>query len=690
MKAEPRRLLRRRVAQSVGVLPGAIMLLPGLALAQQPDPHAHHHAAAAAQEARPDTSPGGRALAADRIVQNGVTVEFTLNAGRGPAGEALPVTEGREFTVGFRIADTAGAPVTGGRPPIVWIDTRQQTEPTLAEGCRDKIGTYAEGALKARPAVDLNSYYVLALSKAPVVVVLDPILGFGRTKLRTTVRLPAPGVDWVATEDDRTLLVTIPSAGQVAVIDTDAWTVVDSIEAGQSPTRIFFQPDRRAVLVTNEPDSATLGGVTVIDPVTRKVRGHVRTGAGPHVVAFTDDGRLAFVASRMSGTVSVVDAATLAVVKRLQTGPRPVDLAYSSATGAMYVAHALDGVIAAVDAQSLEVTARIATKPGIYTIRFAPDAGAGGHAHGGDQAPSRTGKLGFITNPVEQSVYVIDAEKRQVLATRQVPGGPDQVMFTPSFAYVRAANAADVHLIPLTDPAAPPDGKHDLFAAGSVAPGAVGPGRLGTTLVSAPDMPEAIYALNATERMIYYFHYMEGMPIPSGGLTTYGFEPTTIRVVRKSLRQREPGEYTATVKLNRAGEYEAVFYLPDQHVVHCFPMTAAKNAELREGKIALRVESLVKKGLRVGENVLRLRLVDDNASAPLDGIPDVTLWASSPAGWQQRVPARPLGEGVYEASLSIPSTGVYYVSVAAPSRKITPVRRSPLVFHVTDEAGDGR
>src|SRR3712207_7861124 len=43
-----------------------------------------------------------------------------------------------------------------------------------------------------RSAVDLNTYFVLALNQEPNISVIDPLSGFGTTKLYTLVALPGP------------------------------------------------------------------------------------------------------------------------------------------------------------------------------------------------------------------------------------------------------------------------------------------------------------------------------------------------------------------------------------------------------------------------------------------------------------------------------------------------------------------
>ena len=130
--------------------------------------------------------------------------------------------------------------------------------------------------LRARPDVDLNSYYVLALNKSPDISVIDPLVGFGGSKLLTLVMLKSPGEDWLLTREGEKLFVTLPLVNQVAVINTRNWFVETYIDTGDKPTRIIVQPDQQYVWVANE------GGVTIIDRANLKVAAKIQTGAGRH------------------------------------------------------------------------------------------------------------------------------------------------------------------------------------------------------------------------------------------------------------------------------------------------------------------------------------------------------------------------------------------------------------------------
>lgn len=98
------------------------------------------------------------------------------------------------------------------------------------------------------------------------------------------------------------------------------WSLVAGLAA------IAFQLDSvrtpsPALLVLNK-DEATMA---IVDPATRRVVGRVKTGEGPHEVAVTSDGKLAYVANygaRSPGrTISVIDIPSQEELRRVDLGP---------------------------------------------------------------------------------------------------------------------------------------------------------------------------------------------------------------------------------------------------------------------------------------------------------------------------------------------------------------------------------
>ena len=290
--------------------------------------------------------------------------------------------EAKEATVRFKINDKATKTPLSGMKPSVWLTQRGETI-TDQQQCREKVQSFLQGSLRSRPDVDLNAYYVLALNQEANISVIDPLLGFGSSKLLTLVMLKSPGEDWAQKSSDEKLFVSMPLVNQVAVVDTSTWKVLANVDTGMKPTRVRLQPDERYLWVGN--DGGEQSGVTVIDTTTLKVVGQVATGKGHHEFDFSGDSRFAFITNQEDGTLSVVDIQKLAKIKDIKTGAPATSVAFSALGKALYVLNEAEGSIAVVDARTQQIATRIQTKPGIKTLALRARRSLGLRAeHGGE------------------------------------------------------------------------------------------------------------------------------------------------------------------------------------------------------------------------------------------------------------------------------------------------------------------
>jgi YVTN family beta-propeller protein len=588
--------------------------------------------------------------APQKITREGINVEFKIE----PVVKTEALLEGKEAFVTFSVKDsTTGRPVTNLRP-AAWIDERARgTTSTDAKACREKVQSFLTAQLSQRPDIDLNSYYVLALNEEANISVIDPLLGFGTTKLLTVVFLKSPGEDWVMSADRRRLYVSMPLVNQVAVVDTATWKVIENLDTGMRPVRVRLQADGKYLWVgTNGVGDAAAGGVTVIDTATAKVAAQITTGAGHHEIAFSPDDRFAFVTNKADGTLSVVEVARLAKVKDLKTGASPSSLAFSPLGRAVYVAHEGDGRIAVVDAASHALTATITAKPGLVAVRFAPN-----------------GRHGFAVNPKENTVHIFDASTNRMLHDVRIADAPDQVTFTKQFAYVRSLGNEHVSLINLSEV-----GKGTVessvarFPGGQKAPGLASSRSAADVVIPSAEQNSVLVA-NPADKMIYY--YQEGMAAPMGSFTNYKREPRALLVWDASLRETAPGVYSTKAQLTAQGNYDVAFLLDSPRIVNCFEMSIGQNPEYQKKReVAIRIEPMLKeRNLRTGENVqLRFKVTDSTTKLPRADLKDVgVLTFLAPGIWQQRHWAKPVGDGVYEINFVPPQSGVYYIFFQCPS-----------------------
>jgi cytochrome oxidase Cu insertion factor (SCO1/SenC/PrrC family)/DNA-binding beta-propeller fold protein YncE len=594
-----------------------------------------------------------------KIEREGVEIEFTIAPVK-ETGKSYELMEAKEATVRFKINDKASKTPLSGVKPSVWLSQRGEN-PADEKVCREKIQSFLQGSLRSRPDVDLNAYFVLALNEESNISVIDPLLGFGSSKLLTLVMLKSPGEDWAQKNSDELLFVSMPGANQVAVVDTNTWRVVSNIDAGMKPSRVRLQPDQRYLWIGNDAAvSDQSGGVTVIDTTTLKVVAQLATGNGHHEIDFSSDNRFAFVTNETDGTLSVIDIQKLAKVKDLKTGAPATSLAISAIGNALYLVNESEGSIAVVDTRRQEIATRIQTKPGITNVRFAPG-----------------GRWGFVPNAKENVVYVFDASTNRLAHTISVDKGPDQVAFTDAFAYLRSTGSTEVSMVRLSTLTGQPD--IAKFPGGQTAPADASVETSADVIVPAPEGNSVLVA-NPADRVIYY--YSEGMAAPMGSFQNYRRKPRALMVVDRSLREVTSGVYTTTTKLPKSGNYDIAFLLDSPRITHCFTAEAKPNPDVpREKKVALQLEYLNKdRKLHVDEDYkLRFKIVDATTLKAKSDLKDVRVLTLLSSGiWQKRDFARSVGDGVYELDIRVPQTGSYFVFVESRSQGVA-FRQLPML-----------
>ncbi|MBC8031804.1 MAG: cytochrome D1 [Pyrinomonadaceae bacterium] len=581
--------------------------------------------------------------------QEGVGVEFSMDPVPAGTGHAAKLLAGTEATIRFKIYDANTRKALNNLRPAAWLDLRDAGAVPGARECREKVQSFLQASFTRRPSLDLNSYFILALNNEPNISVIDPLSGFGGTKLITLVALPSPGEDWVMSADKKRLYVSLPRTNQVAVIDVANWKVVANVEAGVNPSRLVLQNDGRYLWVGNDAANETDSGVTVIDTTTLKVAARVSTGLGHHEIVLTPNDRSAFITNKESGTLSVVDGRSLTRVKDIKVGALPVSLAFSALSQAVYVANEGDGTVFAINSARFETLAKLPTAPGIRTVRISPD-----------------GRYGFVVNQATSVVYIFDLSTHRLAHTVPVGSKPDQITFTQQFAYVRAAGSEFVTMINLAGLGK--EAAISRFPGGQKAPQDSLHASLAGAMVPAPE-PGAVLVANAADKMIYF--YTEGMAAPMGSFQNYKREPRAILVLNNSLRETEPGVYSTNVRLTGAGTYDVALLLDTPRLVNCFNLTIAENPDHpKEQAVPIKVEMLPgDTALRVGkEYKVRFKVTDAKTNQPKPDLEDMgVLVFLAPGIWQQRAWAKPAGNGAYEMSFVPPEPGVYYVFFQSPS-----------------------
>jgi YVTN family beta-propeller protein len=588
---------------------------------------------------------------AKRVVRDGVAIDF----------EALPL-EGSELMEGvltevrFRITDErTGKPVAGARMGA-WMDVgaHLQGQPGATQKqCIEKIGLYLKGAVGIRPMVDLNGYYLLVMNKDASITVLDPMVSMvGRTSTLTTVQLKSTPMDWINHGDYKRLYVSMPAAGQIALVNTETFKAERNVDAGESPTRMVLQPDGRYLWVGNNTRDPKTSGVTVIDTREMKVVLQAPTGKGHHEITVSPDNRLAFVTNRDDNTVTVFDVATLKKLKDIPVGEVPLSVAYSKLSQAAYVSNGKSGTITVIDGSKLEVSKTITAKPGLGPLRFTPD-----------------GRFAMVVNTPEGVVLVIDPGSNEIVQTAKVQPEPFQVTYTSGFAYVRSLGSERVSMINLSSLGQGKEPIVQSFAAGSYSPKMGGDLPLADAVVGGLG-EAAVFVVSPADNTTYF--YMEGMNAPMSSYPSRGKYARAVTVIDRSLKEIEPGVLAGRFRMPVAGHFDVAMSLDQPNMVHCFSTDAKANPLLEAARKVVEVEFLPQGRIFRPKETATVRFrVREATGVPKSGLKDVTVrsfLAPSSAPTDQL--AKETSEGIYEVKIPLTDTGAYYVYVGVPSLRL--------------------
>lgn len=596
--------------------------------------------------------------------QEGISVEFSIEPVASQKNKTADLVAGTEATLRFKFVDSKEGNAITNLRPAAWIDRLNSSQAADARDCRERIQSFLQPSFNKRPNIDLNTYFVLALNHEANISVIDPLSGFGGSKLYTLVALRSAGEDWVLSADKKRLYVSMPLAGEVAVIDTTTWKVLTNIACGTIPTRLALQSDGKYLWVGNDAGEETGSGITVIDTENLKIAAQIKTGAGHHEIAFAGDDSAAFITNKQSGTLSIIDVRTLTRLKDIQVGALPVAVVFSRLSNAAYVANEGDGTVVVIDGNRREILTRMKADPGLRTIRIAQD-----------------GRFGLALNPVTSKVYMFDIAANRFIHSVPVGPGADQIAFTEQFAYVRSTASEFVTMIKMTDLDKEAEVAVTRFPAGQKPPKESPASSYADAVVTAPE-PGAVLVANPADKMIYY--YTEGMAAPMGSFQNYRRDPKALLVLYNGLVETARGVHTTTIRLPGPGHYNVALLLNSPRLVNCFDFNVIENLELPKAQpVAIKIEPMILDATpRVGEAYkLRFKISDIDSNVPKTNLQDMgVLVFLAPGTWQQREWAKSNGEGIYEMSFIPPQTGVYYVYFYCPSLGLQLSQHNPIAL----------
>jgi YVTN family beta-propeller protein len=158
--------------------------------------------------------------------------------------------------------------------------------------------------------------------------------------------------------DHKTLIAVANGSNSVTFIDTATNKVKGVTYIGRSPHEGFFTADGREVWAVVRGENY----ISVINPTTFKEIRRIETTAGPGMVMFHPNGKLAFVVSSFNPVVDIIDVKSHKVIKRISVvSPFSPFLQFTPDFKEMWMTHKDVGKVTRIDTTRLAVTGVIDT-----------------------------------------------------------------------------------------------------------------------------------------------------------------------------------------------------------------------------------------------------------------------------------------------------------------------------------------
>jgi YVTN family beta-propeller protein len=158
--------------------------------------------------------------------------------------------------------------------------------------------------------------------------------------------------------DHKTLIAISNGSNSVAFIDTATNKVKGITYIGRSPHEGFFTADGREAWVVVRGEDY----ISVIDPATFKEKRRIKTTAGPGMVLFHPNGKLAFLVSSFNPVAEIIDVKSHKVIKQIKVvSPFSPFLQFTPDFKEVWMTHKDVGKVTRIDTTRLEVKGVIDT-----------------------------------------------------------------------------------------------------------------------------------------------------------------------------------------------------------------------------------------------------------------------------------------------------------------------------------------
>lgn len=513
--------------------------------------------------------------------QENLKISVSLSSDAGNSNLGHRVTRAR-----VQVQDQASLTPLASRKMMTWFEKAESTEELGSKQCKESIRSHLAGELTTQSAVSLNAWHLYAMNDDNSISVINPQLGFSKTKLKNLITLAGYPVDWVLVPERDKLFVSIPAKSLVAVVDAFKGRILQNVEVGRKPVRLLAPAGSPFVFIGDDDSDH----VYLLDRTTLKVSGSLEVGEGHkefiHKPNAQDDRAFVFATS---GTKLVeFDLKTGRMVTEQPIAGGTVSGHFAGDT--LILANEKTGQVSIGKGHLVSHEGSLDLSPGIAPM-----------------AVSRDGRWVFIAHPKQGIVTIIDPAKRQIRDVVTGLSNPDQIQMSDQYAYIRSLGKTGMTLVQLASldsVNAPSISEIQIGVKEAALADDVG---IASAFAQSPDGSGMLIA-SPSDKNIYF--YQEGMMAPIGTFKNYSRQPRSIIVADWSLHETAAGNYETQVMFPTSGLYDVFVLVSDPRVGSCFKIKVPENMAMpglhsaEEPKLAWTHHWTSEKKLKVGDPTL--------------------------------------------------------------------------------------
>ncbi len=224
-----------------------------------------------------------------------------------------------------------------------------------------------------------------------------------------------------------TLIVLNKSEATASLIDLASGRVVATLPTGAGPHEVAVSPDGRTAVATNYGGSEAGSTLTVIDVPSARVTGTIdlEDYRRPHGIVWLGDGEHVVVTAEDNQSVLTVHVPSGRMTRAVRTGQAVSHMVVVTPDGERaFVPNIGSGSVSVIDLQTGQLIRNIPTGAGAEGIAITPD-----------------GREVWITNREADTITVLDAATLEVIAQIESPSFPIRARATPDGRHVLVSNA---------------------------------------------------------------------------------------------------------------------------------------------------------------------------------------------------------------------------------------------------------